>query len=198
MLKRNLLILISILVLIALGTFYLYQGDTLNTPDATTLGADAPPDEITMLSATPLPDISWQNIEGEAVPESFFNHDFILINFWATWCPPCVIEFPELVEFAANRDNVHLMFVSGDTQLSDIKAFTNDVLPPELRQMLQDNPGIVMIQDADGNITRNRFQTFRLPETYIIDRQKNIIGKVTGPLTSAGYDYIDTLRDEAP
>ena len=109
-----------------------------------------------------------------------------------------MIELPELVEFAANRHNVHLMFVSGDTQLSDIQAFTNDVLPPELRQMLQDNPGIVMIQDADGNITRNRFQTFRLPETYIIDKQKNIIGKVTGSLTSAGYDYIDTLRDESP
>ena len=60
-----------------------------------TAGSDIPVDP---LPGTPAPDVIFKNLDGEEVALSSFKGKVVLLNFWATWCDPCYIEIPWLIE----------------------------------------------------------------------------------------------------
>lgn len=108
----------------------------------------------------------------------------VVLNFWADWCPPCVEEFPSLMQLQKDMPNVVVLAV----------AFQSD--EPSYRQFLVDNhiTGITTIDDL-SNKASTAFGTFRPPETYIIDRKGIIRRKFIGmPAVEGAWTNPEILR----
>ena len=99
----------------------------------------------------------------------------VLVNFWATWCPPCVEEFPGLVKLQKNygAKGLSVLFVSADelkTQKTKVEPFLkkNSVTTPTW--IVQDNP-FTFIPQFDPTIEG----AFGLPRTYVYNRQGKLV-----------------------
>src|SRR5580765_5630049 len=55
-------------------------------------------DSVESVAGTPAPDVIFKDLDGKDVPLSSLKGKVVLINFWATWCDPCYIEIPWLIE----------------------------------------------------------------------------------------------------
>ena len=109
----------------------------------------------------------------------------VVLNFWASWCPPCLEEFPSLIDLQRRMPNVVVLAVSFDT---DANAY---------RQYVVDNhiAGIITILDLSQR-SNTAFDTTRPPETYIIDRNGIIRRKFIGAqdwTTSEIINYLQNL-----
>lgn len=114
----------------------------------------------------------------------------ILLHFWASWCAPCIVEFPELIDLArTHQGNLVILAVSSDTNKNDIQKFLN-----QLKQKIPDN--LKIIHDGDKIITQELYATFKLPETYLINPNFQIQKKYVGPQSEWGSTIWD--NDIAP
>ena len=97
-----------------------------------------------------------------------FRGKVVVLNFWASWCPPCLEEFPSLAELQQRMPNIVVLAVSLDHD------------PEAYRQYLADN-NIAVRTVLDTSEASNRaFGTTRPPETYILDRQGVVRRKFIG------------------
>ncbi|HUY12276.1 MAG TPA: TlpA disulfide reductase family protein [Terriglobia bacterium] len=98
------------------------------------------------------------------------RHQVLVVNFWATWCPPCVSEAPSLEKFAERVKplGVKVLGVSVDQDVAALTSFiaTHDITFPVARDPNQ--------------FLSARFGTFKFPETYIFDRNGRLAEKVIG------------------
>lgn len=125
-------------------------------------------------------------IDGKSEPLSDFRGKVVVLNFWATWCPPCVEETPSLIELnkrIANRNGV-VIGVSVDDDAAAYQKFIQDhgINFPTWR-----DPSKKYAQD---------YGTVMYPETYIIDRHGKIARKVIGPQdwnSAEMVSYFDAL-----
>ncbi|HEX4005053.1 MAG TPA: TlpA disulfide reductase family protein [Acidobacteriaceae bacterium] len=94
----------------------------------------------------------------------------VILNFWASWCGPCIEEFPSLIDLQRQMPNITVLAV----------AFDSD--EPSYRQFLIDNNinSVVTIDDL-SNKSNQAFGTLRPPESYVIDRRGIIRRKFIGP-----------------
>jgi cytochrome c biogenesis protein CcmG/thiol:disulfide interchange protein DsbE len=100
-------------------------------------------------------------------------HDYrgkiVVLNFWATWCPPCVEEMPSLVKLQANmKDRITVLAVSVDVDDTAYHRFIKD-----------HNVDLLTVRDGDQR-SNALYGTFKFPETYIIDRKGTIRRKLIG------------------
>jgi thiol-disulfide isomerase/thioredoxin len=108
----------------------------------------------------------------------------VVLNFWASWCPPCLEEFPSLIDLQRRMPNVVVLAVSFDT---DANAY---------RQYLTDNhiAGITTILDLSQQ-SNQAFDTTRPPETYIIDRKGVVRRKFIGAQDWTNPEIMNYLRN---
>lgn len=106
---------------------------------------------------------------GRTVTLSQFRGKPVVLNFWATWCPPCVEEIPSLVALQKQLgDKVVILAVSTDVDEDAYRKFT--------RQRMQ---GLLTVRDPK-HVSNTLYGTFAFPETYVIDRQGVIRRKFIG------------------
>lgn len=107
---------------------------------------------------------------------SLKNHEgkTILLHFWASWCAPCLIEFPTLVNLAKNQKDLIVLAVAVNDKKPDIRKFLK-----KLNQPIPSNLEIAM--DPKKEISKNLYGTTKLPETYVISSTFSITEKVVGP-----------------
>lgn len=105
-----------------------------------------------------------------SVDLSKFHGEVVVLNFWATWCAPCVEELPSLVAMQRQLPQIKVLAISTD---EDASAY---------RQFLVDHPISELTTVRDGQQRSNAlYNTFRYPETYVIDRNGIIRRKFIGP-----------------
>jgi thiol-disulfide isomerase/thioredoxin len=90
--KKVLLILVTVIFLIGVT----WKLDKATRVKAKSQSTSAIPVET--VAATLAPDVTFKDLDGKDVPLSSFKGKVVLINFWATWCDPCYIEIPWLIE----------------------------------------------------------------------------------------------------
>lgn len=75
----------------------------------------------------PAPDFTLTSTTGESVSLSDFHGETVVLNFWATWCGPCVSEIPDLASFQYNNPDITLIGVSVDEQMgpAGVRATAN-------------------------------------------------------------------------
>jgi peroxiredoxin len=110
------------------------------------------------LANGPTPDFKLPDATGHLVSLSAQRGHPVLLNFWATWCPPCVEEVPSLEELARRIDgtDLRLLAVSVDDDWSAIRRF-----------FIKGSPMGVLL-DTSHDVPR-KFGTEKFPESYLID-----------------------------
>jgi cytochrome c biogenesis protein CcmG, thiol:disulfide interchange protein DsbE len=118
-----------------------------------------------------------------AVTLSQLKGQVVVLNFWATWCPPCIEEMPSLVRMQ------QFMKAKGVTVL----AVSVDVSESNYRRFLRDhNVNLLSVRDPDQK-SNSLFGTSKFPETYIIDRNGVVRRKFIGAVDWTEPEVIDFL-----
>ncbi|BBI58963.1 hypothetical protein HSBAA_02690 [Vreelandella sulfidaeris] len=127
---------------------------------------------------TPLPEVTLEDVEGNQVhlPSLAENGDLIIVNLWATWCPPCLREMP-LLEETAQREGISVVVVNQGEDLLPIVRYL-DEQQLEFRYALRDpSQQLMALFKAPG-----------LPTTVLFDDQGNTLDVHVGELTRAHLD----------
>jgi len=90
---KKIFVILTIVVALAYAT---HRIDMATRVKAKSPGSGAIP--VESIAGTPAPDVIFKDLDGKDVPLSSFKGKVVLINFWATWCDPCYIEIPWLIE----------------------------------------------------------------------------------------------------
>ncbi|MBE9661987.1 TlpA family protein disulfide reductase [Mucilaginibacter myungsuensis] len=81
---------------------------------------------VKAIAATPLPDVAFKGVDGKTVRLSELKGKVVFINFWATWCPPCVAEMPsinDLYEKLKTNKTVVFLIVDADANFKKSQPF---------------------------------------------------------------------------
>ncbi|PZO80896.1 MAG: hypothetical protein DI626_11120 [Micavibrio aeruginosavorus] len=165
--NRNIAILIALVAATALYTIYTEK----MRPPVT----DALVKTKTLITEQAAPDFEFTDIKGNKLRLSDFRGQAVIVNFWASWCAPCVVEFPQMVRLAqATKGKSVFIFLSWDEKDEDITRFLKKHAPSGMPE------NIVIGHDKSRSIAQDLFQTYRLPETYLLTSRLNIADKIIG------------------
>lgn len=119
---------------------------------------------------TKAPDFTLQDINGKIIKLSDYKGQVIILNFWATWCPPCLAEIPDFVKFysAYREKGVEIIGIAVSSNIDDVKKIISEK---------KINYTICM---SDGKIESQYGGIRAIPTTFIIDKQGNIHQKKIG------------------
>lgn len=73
--------------------------------------------------STPMPEVALQNIQGGSTALTAFSGKPVVMNLWASWCPPCRREMPMMAEMAASRGDVTFLFVNQGERRTTIESY---------------------------------------------------------------------------
>lgn len=129
------------------------------------------------------PDFNLQDSD-RTVVLSQFRGQVVILNFWATWCPPCQQELPSLMSMQ-DRTRAKGVVVLGVSIDVDDGAYH--------RFLKQRNVNFLTVRDPDQKVS-NVYGTHGWPESYIIDRQGVLRRKVIGPINWDAADVVEFLN----
>ncbi|NNN20492.1 MAG: TlpA family protein disulfide reductase [Acidimicrobiales bacterium] len=128
------------------------------------------------------PSISGTSLNGNGfINLSAFRGKYVVINFFASWCTPCQIEEPELVQFAYQHGK------TGDAVVLGV-AF-NDPSSDAENFLHSSGSTWPSIDDTTGSIA-TAFGVSEPPETFVINPQGIVLAKLIGPVTDQGLDSV--------
>lgn len=157
-----------ITTVILLGFMGLAFIDMQATPDAYT-------ENKTVEKQLIAPSISLKTTDNKTITLQDFKGKIVMLNFWASWCMPCLSEFPDMMKLVENfKGDVVLIAISKDKNRQDIDKFLNRF--PEYKN----NPNLYIAQDSDKVISEITFNTFKIPETIIINKKGFMTRKIIG------------------
>ncbi len=172
--KKVLLIISTVVVLIA-ATYYADKATrvTVKAPNTTVVRPDT---SSTLLA----PDVTFKDLDSKDVPLSQYRGKVVLVNFWATWCEPCFIEIPWLIEmqqkYAAKGFTV-LGIAMDDEGKSAVAPFLAKERFDVNGQKLPMNYPIVLGNDA----VADKFGgLLGYPTSFLISRDGKVIKKIQG------------------
>ena len=113
--------------------------------------------------------------------DDFKKNSFILINFWASWCAPCRIEHPQLMELS-KENNIKILGVNFKDKKINALKFLKDL----------GDPYEYLTRDSNGKQSVN-FGIYGIPESILIDNKLTIIKKFVGPLTKQDLNNIKEI-----
>ena len=122
--------------------------------------------------------------QGQTVSLDQYRGKIVVLNFWASWCPPCLEEFPSLMQLQQQVPGVVVLAVSFDT---DAGAYRQYVADNHLNNMV-----ITLDLSQKSNLA---FGTTRPPETYIIGRNGHIRRKFIGAQDWTSPEIENYLRN---
>lgn len=130
------------------------------------------------------PKFALRTDRGRDVSTSDFGGKVLVVNFWATWCPPCVEEMPSLQAMSQQLGpkGVVVLGVSVDKNDAAYKRFLS-----QARVTFETS------RDPEANISAD-YGTFKYPETYIIDREGRVRQKIIGPQDWTSPDVIRSIE----
>ena len=117
-------------------------------------------------ATSPAPDFELTASDGKIVRLEDLRGKVVLLNFWATWCPPCKAEMPDLNalqrKYGADRDFV-VLGINDMENAADVIAFAE-----------REGIAFPLLLDPDGRVIKDLFDVRYLPTSMIIDRDGNI------------------------
>ena len=116
---------------------------------------------------------SFQDKLGQPVSLDSFKGKVVVLNFWATWCPPCIAEMPALDKLQGEMGGKDFAVVAVSTDRQGIKKSA-----PFYRRAGIKN--LELYNDTRGDLL-DAFQAHALPITILIDRDGKVVGRMEGP-----------------
>lgn len=136
---------------------------------------------------TPLPDIPFLTETGEETTLGAYNGKGLVINFWATWCAPCVREMPQLDRLSAfvRENGIDVLTISEDR--TGLKAASKFYATHKLNDL-------PILADPKGKLMR-AVGAPGLPLTMLIDAKGREIGRIVGPAEWDSVEIVEFVRD---
>lgn len=178
---------IILAVTVFLGAFCTYLLDyTASVP--LQAGQAETPDLQEAPQGSVVPAFTFTALDGKSYGIRDFNGKIVVLNFWASWCAPCVKEFPHFLDLAQEKpEDIIFVALSSDHDMAAMNRFVDSMRLQKAEAMAREN--VLIALDEKGVVTRGIFQTFRLPETILIDRN----GVMRDKLVGANWTYEDLV-----
>lgn len=145
--------------------------------------------QVSTLAENPLPDTSLEGAvitddRGRKIALTDFKGKPVILNFWATWCAPCVKELPSLAKLKQDRSDLTVLVVSRDLQKEApaLKTFLKENNSQALDTYLDQGPALKKLLPARG-----------LPSTYILSGKGKILYKIEGDVDWSSHITLDFL-----
>lgn len=178
--RLNVLIALALAALIAAATIWL---DQETAPSVETLEP-----ATAFEAAEPLPDLTFTALDGTSLSLADLRGKAVVINFWASWCAPCITEMPQLLDLArAHPDDLVLILMSVDFEQEAIEKFFE-------RYKLTPPVNAVLVWDEGKKISKDVFGTIRYPETILADRHGVMRKKVAGAIDWTAPDIRSDIK----
>lgn len=134
------------------------------------------------------PDFTLTTSDGKTVKLSDYRGKKVILNFWATWCPPCRAEIPDMVKFyEANKDKGIVIL--------GVNLTNSERTPGSVPQFITDYKiSYPVLMDETGEVG-DRYRVSAIPTTYILDSNGTITEIITGPMT---YNGMETVTKNIP
>jgi thiol-disulfide isomerase/thioredoxin len=118
------------------------------------------------------PTFDLMNMDDEKVSLDDFKGKVVMVNFWATWCPPCIREMPSLERLhnKIDGDQFKVVAINQMENVDNVFAFTGQ---------LEVDPTFDILFDQDSSISL-KYSVRGLPTTYLIDKQGYIRYRAVG------------------
>jgi cytochrome c biogenesis protein CcmG, thiol:disulfide interchange protein DsbE len=130
------------------------------------------------------PNFSVVTESGRTITPANFGGKLLVLNFWASWCQPCLQEVPSLEVF--NRQ-----FASEGVVVLGVSVDKNEKL---YHRFLEQFPVTFQVaRDPSWDIAAN-YGTFQLPETYIIDRSGKVVQKVIAAQNWMNPEFVQSIK----
>lgn len=136
-----------------------------------------------------VPDFEVQTLAGAKVTPATYKGSVLIVNFWASWCAPCVEEVPSLVQLSKELGGkVRILAISNDSSLEEIQIFLKSF--PEFSA-----PRVDLVHDQPPGFPLTKtFGVGRLPESYIFDGEGRFVRRVIGTIDWATPDAISYMQ----
>ena len=139
-----------------------------------------------------VPDFELMDLSDTLHRLSDYRGKVVVVNFWATWCPPCRDELPSLKRLhrALSSKGLEILAVSVDEKVEDVRWMQREF-----------DLDFTILRDNGYRVSR-AWRTFKYPETYIIDREGRLHAFEEGPRDWAApafiRDFVKLLNEETP
>ncbi|MCK4801559.1 MAG: TlpA family protein disulfide reductase [Anaerolineales bacterium] len=174
------LVVMGIIVLVAAG---LILRTTPGEANEDIFGFTFPPNEINQ----PAPELTLFDLDGKEVSLTDYKGEVILVNNWATWCPPCRLEMPEFQVYFENHQDqgFQVIAIEAGQPENEVRTFVEQL---EL--------DFVILLDPE-NKSLVTFQNSSLPNSFVIDRKGNLRLAWLGAINEATLEqYVTPLLEE--
>jgi len=150
--------------------------------------ASAEPDLKTWNGANPAPPIELKTLDGQPFRLEQLRGKVVLVNFWATWCEPCVEEMPSMQKLRQRLAGAPFEIVAVNHQEGEarIRSF--------LKKVPLDFP---IVRDTDGDVTRV-WQTRIFPSSYLVDAEGKIRYVMAGATDWSAPATVKTVESLLP
>ncbi len=170
------------ILIILIGVF----AYTLHSPSGSSLGAGGRVNtsgSMVQVDDQKAPEFTLQTFDGEEVSLADYRGQSVVINFWASWCPPCRDEAPMLNAFHEE--------VQGDDDVVLLGIAVWEEAEASIEFMRQYDLQFTNLSDEQGSVLID-YGVYGIPETFFIDADGMLVGKYRGPIESA--EHIHELR----
>jgi len=107
-----------------------------------------------------------------------YKGKWVLVNYWATWCPPCLVEIPDLIELHENKKN-NLVVIGVALDYRNAQQVTDFA-----ESMLISYPIVLGTRDVVNQIAPVQ----GLPTTYLFNPEGKMVAQQVGPVTKASVE----------
>jgi thiol-disulfide isomerase/thioredoxin len=133
------------------------------------------------------PKLVLTTLDGATYDLAAHRGKWVVVNFWATWCAPCLKEMPELSALDAMREHIEVVGLAYE-----------DIEPAEMKAFLLEHPVVYPIAIVDTYDPPTDFDTPRgLPMTYVIAPDGSVASKILGPVTAQDIEDVVAAADAA-
>lgn len=194
--KKNIGLLIVVLLVVAMiGTYVKQQIDKDREIETASLGKEVDERKIGLKNGDTPPDFTLTSLDGEDVTLSELRGKKVVLNFWATWCPPCKAEMPHMQKYYeehAKEGNVEIIAVNLTSEERDFSADGKIDTVMTFRDSFELTFPILLDQEREVS---PQYNIMTIPTTYFIDSKGYIQRVINGPMDADMLEsYVDELE----
>ncbi len=155
--RINIIILCALMVITGLWT---YLANRTSAPN-------------NIVSPKFISDFDYTTLDGQKGKLHNHKGSVILLHFWATWCAPCLVELPTLIDLAKSQDNLIILGIAVNDKTENINRFLKKIdrkIPPNF----------IVALDTEKDISAKIFETKKLPESFLINTDLTLERKIIG------------------